>query len=60
MAKSAISAAVGPGGKYYVCNNGGFAWHEEPGLLRPVGQSADYLGGRIETVDPKTGAVETL
>ena len=29
--------AVGPDGALYVCNNGGFAWHEEPGLLRPIG-----------------------
>jgi len=52
--------AIGPGGKYYLCNNGGFAWHEEPGMLRPMGQSADYLDGRIETIDPNTGAIETL
>lgn len=52
--------AIGPGWKLYVCNNGGFSWHEEPGLLRPSGQSPDYSGGRIETIDPATGAVETL
>ncbi len=52
--------ALGPGWKLYVCNNGGFSWHEEPGLLRPSGQSPDYSGGRIETIDPATGAVETL
>ena len=52
--------AMGPGGKLYLCNNGGFSWHEEPGLLRPMGQSPDYSGGRIETIDPATGAVETL
>ncbi|ONG54198.1 gluconolaconase [Pseudoroseomonas deserti] len=52
--------AVGPGGLLYLCNNGGFSWHEEDGLLRPSGQSADYSGGRIETIDPKTGAVKRL
>lgn len=52
--------ALGPGGMLYVCNNGGFSWHEEPGMLRPTGQSPDYSGGRIERVDPATGAVETL
>lgn len=52
--------ALGPKGMLYVCNNGGFSWHEEPGLLRPTGQSPDYSGGRIERVDPATGAVETL
>ena len=29
--------ALGPGGALYVCNNGGFEWHEEPGMLRPIG-----------------------
>jgi len=52
--------AIGPGGMLYVCNNGGFSWHEEPGMLRPTGQAPDYSGGRIERVDPATGAVETL
>lgn len=52
--------ALGPGGMLYVCNNGGFSWHEEPGMLRPTGQSPDYSGGRVERVDPATGAVETL
>jgi gluconolactonase len=52
--------ALGPGGMLYVCNNGGFSWHEEPGMLRPTGQAADYSGGRIEIVDPATGAVEVL
>jgi gluconolactonase len=52
--------ATGPDGALYVCNNGGFVWHEEPGLLRPVGTPADYSGGRIERVDIKTGAVEVL
>src|ERR1700733_14689529 len=28
--------ALGPDGDLYVCNNGGFEWHEEPGLLRPI------------------------
>ena len=52
--------ALGPGGMLYVCNNGGFSWHDEPGMLRPTGQSPDYSGGRIERVDPATGAIETL
>ena len=52
--------AIGPGGALYVCNNGGFVWHEEPGLLRPIGQSPDYEGGRIERVDPATGVVTAL
>jgi gluconolactonase len=52
--------ASGPDGALYVCNNGGFEWHEEPGMLRPVGTPASYSGGRIERVDPKTGASRVL
>ena len=52
--------AVGPDGAFYVCNNGGFAWHDEPGMLRPIGPSRDYAGGSIQRVDPKTGTVTVL
>ncbi len=52
--------ASGPDGALYVCNNGGFEWHEEPGMLRPIGTPASYSGGRIERVDPKTGASRVL
>ncbi|MDQ1077703.1 SMP-30/gluconolactonase/LRE family protein [Pseudoroseomonas cervicalis] len=52
--------AVGSDGALYLCNNGGFAWHEEEGLLRPSGQAADYSGGRIERIDPATGAITRL
>lgn len=53
-------AAIGPDGRCYVCNNGGFEWHEYNGSFVPGDQSADYAGGRIEAVDLATGAVETL
>ncbi len=53
-------AAMGPGGKIYVTNNGGLAFVERPGRLFPVGQSDDYAGGSIQVVDPKTGRFETL
>jgi gluconolactonase len=53
-------AAIGPDGRCYVCNNGGFKWSEQDGLLRPVLQADDYSGGRIERVDLATGAVEVL
>ena len=53
-------AAVGPDGAIYVCNNGGFEWHEVNGLTLPGDQPADYTGGSIQRVDPGTGAVETL
>ncbi|MDX1581426.1 MAG: SMP-30/gluconolactonase/LRE family protein, partial [Alphaproteobacteria bacterium] len=54
-------AAIGPDGSCYVCNNGGFEWHEtEDGLLLPGDQPADYDGGSIQKVDLVTGAVTTL
>jgi len=53
-------AAMGPGGKIYVTNNGGFAWIERPGKLFPSTQAADYVGGSIQVVDPETGGFETL
>ena len=53
-------AAMGPGGKIYVTNNGGLAFVERPGRLFPVGQANDYLRGSIQVVDPETGKFETL
>ena len=37
-------AAFGPDGAIYVCNNGGFAWYEQDGLL--LLQLADLLSLR--------------
>ncbi len=54
-------AALGPDGHCYICNNGGFEWHKgRDGRIFPGEQPANYTGGRIERVDLKTGAVETL
>ena len=53
-------AAIGPDGKCYICNNGGFKWHEGSTGLRPILEANDYSGGRIERVDLETGAVEVL
>ena len=53
-------AAVGPDGKVYVCNNGGFEWSTHDGMLTPGPQPADYAGGRIQRVDIATGEVEDL
>jgi len=53
-------AAIGPDGKCYICNNGGFEWHRGPDGMRPIGQANDYKGGRIERVDLATGKVEVL
>lgn len=53
--------ALGPDGKLYCCNNGGFNYITHPsGLLIPHGQADDYSGGRIERIDIATGAVEVL
>ncbi len=52
--------AIGPEGKLYCCNNGGFNYVESNGMLAPHGIADDYSGGRIERIDIATGAVETL
>ena len=53
-------AAIGPDGAIYVCNNGGFEWYEQDGMLLPGNAAADYTTGRIERVDIATGKVERL
>jgi len=53
-------AAMGPNGKIYVCNNGGFKYVEARGLLIPSGTPDDYSGGRIERVNLATGKVERV
>jgi gluconolactonase len=54
-------AAIGPDGKCYVVNNGGFEWAvDDQGRRRPLTQAKDYSGGRLERVDLATGAVEVL
>lgn len=52
--------ALGPDGMLYCCNNGGFSWVDNNGMLAPHGIAKDYAGGRIERIDPATGAVEVL
>ncbi|RVT96405.1 SMP-30/gluconolactonase/LRE family protein [Rhodovarius crocodyli] len=52
--------ALGPDGKLYICNNGGFLWLEEPNRLRPHGVPADYETGRIEVLDMVTGELTRL
>ncbi len=55
-------AAIGPDGAFYVCNNGGCFTAFELGdlLLSGPFDPAGYTGGRIERVDPHTGAVTEL
>lgn len=53
-------AALGPDGRVYVCNNGGFEWIEVMGQTISGGAARDYRGGSIEAVDLATGRVEKL
>jgi gluconolactonase len=54
-------AAIGPDGKCYVCNNGGFEFTYDEGYgIRPVREAWDYSGGRIERIDLASGEVEVL
>jgi len=50
-------AALGPDGKMYVCNNGGFSWIPTRNTIMPGPQPDDYLGGSIQRVDLQTGKV---
>lgn len=52
--------AMGPDGKLYCCNNGGFDYVEANGMLAPHGIASDYSGGRIERIDLATGVIEVL
>ncbi|HZN15197.1 MAG TPA: SMP-30/gluconolactonase/LRE family protein [Acidimicrobiales bacterium] len=57
-------AALGPDGKMYVCNSGGWRWTEVAGMTLPgehgITAGEDYIGGRIQRVDLETGAFEDL
>jgi gluconolactonase len=53
-------AAIGPDGKVYVCNSGGFEWFDLDGLTVPGDEPGNYTGGMIQRVDAGTGRVETL
>jgi gluconolactonase len=58
-------AALGPDGAVYVCQNGGFSWHERPlpdgsnGLF-PGDRPDDYIGGQIQRVSADGEEVTTL
>src|SRR3954469_13428090 len=54
-------AAIGPDGKVYVCNNGGFfEWTETEGRLVPGRWLDADPHGSIQRVDVETGEVELL
>ena len=53
-------AAIGPDGRCYICNNGGFEFNMVGSTMLPGVASADYQGGWIEAVDLATGHVEVI
>ena len=53
-------AALGPDGKMYVCNNGGFTWTTVNGRNVSTAAASDYKGGSLQRVDLQSGKVETL
>ncbi len=50
--------AIGPDGALYCCNNGGGRY--VPGHFMAQGPAADYAGGSIQRIDPRTGETRTL
>ena len=53
--------AIGPDQALYVCNSGGWDFHEVMGMHVPASDlPANHSGGRIERVDLATGAVTVL
>jgi gluconolactonase len=54
-------AALGPDGKIYICNNGGFSWVPTRNMILPGAPSpSEYIGGSIQRVDLQSGQIETL
>src|ERR1700729_4649425 len=54
-------AALGPDGKIYICNNGGFSWIPARNMLMPGPPLAsEYIGGSIHRVDLARGQLETF
>jgi gluconolactonase len=50
--------ATGRDGAVYVCNNGGGSY--PPGSFLSTGPAADYKGGYIQRIDPRTGDTRAL
>src|SRR3954452_3171944 len=53
-------AALGPDGKIYICNNGGFRWIPTGKMIMPGPQPEDYQGGSIQRIDLQSGKLETV
>jgi gluconolactonase len=53
--------AIGPDGAVYVCNSGGWDFHEVMGMTIPVSHlPSHHSGGRIERIDLASGDVKVL
>lgn len=52
--------AIGPDGRVFVCNNGGFEFIVDNGTHRPVLQAKDYVSGGIDVLDLNTGKFERM
>ena len=52
-------AALGPDGKFYICNNGGFNWGSDDGVNHPTAQAENYVSGSIQRVDIDTVEIGT-
>jgi len=53
-------AAIGPDGRCYICNNGGFEFRQVGSALLPGMAPPDYAGGWIEAVELETGQSEVI
>ena len=53
-------AAIGPDGRCYVCNSGGFRFHQRDGGLHPGLPADDYDSGWIDAVDLGTREIQRL
>jgi gluconolactonase len=53
-------ATIGADGAIYIANDGGLSFDRSSGRWMVVGMPADYTGGSIQRIDPRTGAVKTL
>jgi gluconolactonase len=53
-------AAIGPDGRCFICNNGGFGPSLSPDFLLPGEAPLDTPPGFIQAVDLATGSVETV
>src|SRR5437763_17220690 len=54
-------AAIGPDGKCYVCNNGGFSWVPTRNTIMPgAPEPPEYIGGSSQRVEFQNGKGETV